>query len=258
MNKREFELKAISNEFARWQVQIQNLNSLSLYDANLFSESSICEILNSIFDYQLANINSSFKNYPAIDLADDYNKIAVQVTSTNSSVKIQETLNKFFENKLEAKYDELFLLILGNKQKRYKKFISKEDFIFDEGKHIIDFKDLLMFINKLPTKKIEQIRVVLEQQHLSKTILKSKSNAVRVKRNLTLKKRLKKDLLEELDKPLWRRAIYEPYIRFKYHNIIIRSVDDNTWPDAKESKYGEMSTWFKGIPTAKYIFIPKK
>ncbi|MDB5228060.1 MAG: hypothetical protein JWN78_2253 [Bacteroidota bacterium] len=87
MNKRELILKTISNEFSRWQISIENLSSLNLYDANIFSEKSICDILNAIFDYQFMNINSVIKNYPAIDLVDKENRIAIQITSTKSKKK---------------------------------------------------------------------------------------------------------------------------------------------------------------------------
>jgi hypothetical protein len=78
MNPRELELKTIANEFAKWELKISNLNSLNLYDVNLFSENSICELLNCIFDYKLHNINALTKNHPAIDLGDEYNRVAIQ------------------------------------------------------------------------------------------------------------------------------------------------------------------------------------
>lgn len=245
MNKRELELKTISNEFARWQVQIENLTSLNLYDANLFSEYSICDILNAIFDYQLKNVNPIVKNHPSIDLADDYNRIAVQVTSTKSKPKIQSTLDKFFENNLEKKYDELFVIILGKKQKTYSDIQIKKQFNFDKEQHILDFKDLLKFINFLPTRRIEKIAKLLEEENIPKRIRKTKSNATKIKRNLALKKRMKKDLLDELPREQWKHAMYKPSLRFKYSQLMIRSVDDTSWPDSEEPEEGEISTWFK-------------
>ncbi len=67
MNNRELKLKVISNEFARWQVQIENLNSMSLYDANIFSEYTLCELLNLVFDFSLVNANLISTNFPAVD-----------------------------------------------------------------------------------------------------------------------------------------------------------------------------------------------
>lgn len=216
MNKRELQIKTIANEFARWQVQLENLNTLNLYDANLFSETSICEILNVIFDYELKNVNSLVKNHPAIDLADSYNRIAVQVTLTKSKVKIQATLSKFFENKLEAAYDELLVIILGRKQKVYSGLCVPNSFVFDTKRHILNFRDLLHLIGFLPTKRIEKIANLLEQENIPKTRSKSVSAATKVKRNLALKKKLKKDLLRTLDRQDQRHAMYDPSYRFKH------------------------------------------
>lgn len=247
MNKRELKLKTISNEFAKWQIRIENLTSLSLYDANLFSEKSICDLLNTIFDYRLKNVNPIIKNHPSIDLADDYNKVAVQVTSTKSKAKIQATLDMFFKNNLEKKYDELFVIILGKKQRSYSNIRFKKEFNFEKDKHILDFKDLLKFINLLPTKRIEKIAKLLEQETIPKQVKKTKSNAAKIKRNLALKKRMKKDfLIDDLPQRDFRLAMYNPSYKFKYSNVIIRSVDDTNWPNIHETEEEQISSWFRG------------
>lgn len=148
MNNKELKIKSISDEFVKWQIQIENLNSLNLY----------------------------------------HNKIAVQVTSTNSKSKIQSTLDKFLENNMDNNFDELLIIILGNKQKSYSKFSISKKFEFDEEKHIIDFKGLLKFINSLPTEKIEKILHLLEQEHIPKISRKPNSNVGKVKKILALKK----------------------------------------------------------------------
>lgn len=246
MNNRELKIKTISTEFAKWQVEIENLNSLNLYDANLFSENSICDILNSIFDYELKNINSISKNHPAIDLVDYKNKIAVQVTSTKSSLKIQSTIDKFFGNNFEEKFDELLIVILGKKQKNYSNIKVVKEYNFDETKHILDFKDLLRIINILPTNRIENIAKLLEQENITKNKKKPTTNATKIKKNLALKKKLKKDFILKLDQKEWQRAIYEPWRRFTYHNAIIRSIDDKNWPNIDDSEENRISSWFKG------------
>ena len=246
MNNRELKIKTISTEFAKWQVEIENLNSLNLYDANLFSENSICDILNSIFDYELKNINSISKNHPAIDLVDYKNKIAVQVTSTKSTLKIQSTIDKFFENNLDEKFDELLVIILGKKQKNYSNVKVIKGYNFDETKHILDFRDLLRIINILPTKRIETIANLLEQDHVPQKNTKTITNAAKIKRSLALQKKLKKDFLITLDKTQWRQALYEPWRRFTYHNAIIRSINDTSWPKVDESENNKINSWFKG------------
>jgi len=244
MNRRELKLKTISNQFAIWEVRIQNLTSLNLYDANLFSETSICNILNAIFNYKLKNVNLLVQNHPAIDLADDYNKIAVQVTSSKTKAKIQATIDKFFNNELEKKYDEILIIILGKKQKSYSNINVKKEFAFDKDRHILDFKDLLKFISLLPTRRIEKIANLLEQENLPQKTKQTKSNAAKLKRNLALKKKLKKDLLQDnIPREDSKYAMYTP--EFKYDSVIIRSVDDTSWPKHDDTNSGKINSWFK-------------
>jgi hypothetical protein len=249
MNQREIEIKRISNAFANWQVRIANLNALSLYDTNIFSEYSICEVLNSIFGYKLINANSIQKNAPAIDLVDKHSRIAFQVTSTKTSKKIQDTLDVFGENKLSSEYDELFILVLGTKQKKYPDFRVPNNLDFSTDRNIIDFHDLLKFISLLPTSKIEKISKVITEETQADTKQKViKSSATQLKRNLALKKKMKKDLLRDLDQQYWERAYYEPYIKFKYGNLIIRSVDDRSFPEVDDKPGSRMSSWLKVEP----------
>ncbi len=245
MNPREFNLKTISNQFANWEVKISNLNSLNLYDTNLFSENSICELLNCIYDYKLQNINSINKNQPAVDLGDKYNKIAFQITSSKTSKKIQSTIDNFFIHKLYNDYDELFILILGRKQKAYPRFKLQKDYAFNRDKHIIDFKDLLRFINFLPTQKIKKITELLVEENTTPPRASKKNNASKIKRNIGLKKRIIKDFLVELKQENWEYSRYEPWIKFKYQNALIRSVNDTSFPNMDKPGKGEINSWFK-------------
>lgn len=91
------------------------LNHQNLYDINIHSETFFCGLLNVIFGYNLENINDSEKNFPSIDLEDKLNRVAIQVTTQEASSKIQYTLDKFFENKLDKTFDRLIVLIIGTK-----------------------------------------------------------------------------------------------------------------------------------------------
>lgn len=244
MNERENIIKSVSNEFANWEVKIANLNSINMFDVNIVSENIICELLNIIFGYKLININSTNLNQTAIDLGDRTNRIAFQITSTKTSKKIQSTVNKFLENKFDQNYDELFFLILGKKQKKYSGFITSNEFDFDIKKHILDFKDLLRHISFLPISKLRKINKIIQDGSSQPRKSNTKSKATRIKRNLALKKRIQKDFILKLEDKHWRRAIYEPIIKFNYRQVIIRSVENDTFPE-DNSKPNEMSNWFK-------------
>lgn len=244
MNERELNLKCISDEFARWEVQIANLNSLNLYDTNTISESTICELLNEVYGYQLVNVNSKVKNHIAIDLVDNINRIAYQVTSTKSSSKVQSTIDKFIKKELYTSYDELYILILGKKQKKYPDFKNNK-FSFRPDQHILDFRDILHFVSFLPSRKINKVYQVLSNETRVVKPVKSKNRATQLKRNIALKKKMKKELLREIDSKYWEKAMYEPAIRFRYRNIIVRSVVNDTFPNDHDDE-DRISNWFKG------------
>lgn len=246
MTNRELLLKIVSNEFAKWQVQIQNLNSLSLYDANIFSEYTLCELLNIVFDYKLINANLISANFPSVDLVDKTNKIAIQVTSTSQKNKIQTTLNKFSEKRLYLEYDKIFIIILGNKQKKYSNLLISPEISFEQAEQILDFKSILNIIARLPLKRIEKISSLLNQENIKPIPKRRNSNSTILKRKLSLKKRLQKDLLFNVDREHWERLRHEPWIKFTYHNVIIRSVDDKSFPGGDDKDKSKMSSWFKG------------
>ena len=86
---REIYLKKISDTLGTLRYQVENRNSLRLYDLNVLAEDLFKELLNFVFDYKLENLNISEKNMTAIDLGDKKAGIAVQVTSENRSTKIR-------------------------------------------------------------------------------------------------------------------------------------------------------------------------
>ena len=246
MTNRELLLKTISKEFAKWQVQIENLNSLSLYDANIFSEHTLCELLNIIFDYHLVNANLIAANFPSVDLIDKTYKVAIQVTSTSQKNKVQTTLTKFSEKRLYLEYDKIYIIILGNKQKKYPNLLVPPEISFESAEQVLDFKSLLNIIARLPLKRIEKIAALLNREEIKPISKRRISNATILKRKLSLKKRLQKDLLFDVSKEHCERLRYEPWIKFTYHNVIIRSVDDRSFPGADEKDKTKMSSWFKG------------
>ena len=91
------------------------LNHQNLYDINIHSETFFCGLLNVIFGYNLENFYDSEKIFTSLDLEDKLNRVAIQVTTQEASSKIQYTLDKFFENKLDKTFDRLIVLIIGTK-----------------------------------------------------------------------------------------------------------------------------------------------
>lgn len=92
MINKEVYLKTIAENLALLSREVSILNAVNLYDINIIAEDFFPGLLNLIYGYELKNANHLEKNAPAIDLIDRKNRIAVQVTSDNSSTKIRHTI----------------------------------------------------------------------------------------------------------------------------------------------------------------------
>lgn len=244
MSNREIELKTISDEFALWELRLQNLSSMNLFDAHNLSEDSICELFNNIFNYNLINLNTIDVNFPAIDLGDLKNSICIQVTSTKTSNKIQKTIDKFIENNLHTQYSELFIVILGKKQKKYHSLKINDNILFDYKSQILDFRDILNLIRSKPINQLKKISKILKQENNTKNNIPV-VNHRKIKRNFNLKRKLEDFFLRDLDYKESEYSIYEPWIKFTYSKILVKSINDCQWPLSDMDSDNNISSWFK-------------
>ncbi|MBZ0296853.1 MAG: SMEK domain-containing protein [Anaerolineae bacterium] len=116
----------------------------------------------------LRNLNEiERRNFPAIDLADDDARVAIQVTATPDSRKVKETLETFINHKLYDKYDRLIIYILTEKQRTYSGSgfaeILDGRFSFDKDDDIWDYRDFLNTTNGLAFESAWRIEHILEQ-----------------------------------------------------------------------------------------------
>ncbi len=162
MLKRESYIKQISDILAMLQSAIHLRGHASLYDINIVSEDFFKDLLNLIYDYQLMNLNVERRSAVGVDLGDDTSRVCIQVTSTTKRYKIQETIDKFIEYGWHFRYDDLFIFILGSKQKRYNPFDTRDLFDFDPLSHILDFGDLTRRIRTLDLPKLKLLAHLLE------------------------------------------------------------------------------------------------
>lgn len=242
--KRELLKKEIIDDLSILKNKLDLLSAANLNDINIISEYHIQEILNIVLDINLKNSNSRNKNAVAIDLEDIKNKIAVQVTSTSSKTKIQDTLDKFFAHNLNEKFEILLVFILGKKQKKYNQLKVKNDFNFDPNEHIFDFSDIVSKLSILTTSKIEKIRNVLKNDKL---ISNKKENPVnRFKKNFAVKNEITNKLFKSNLSIKDREVLYfTPYRSFIYNSLIIRSIEDTAYPNFDDDERNPISTWYK-------------
>lgn len=242
MSEREILLKKLIEEFSILEYKIHKHNNLNLTDINIFSEDFFATILNTIYRYNL----KPFKrvNQPSIDLGDKENCIAFQITSTNTKNKVQRTLNGFRNQNLHLEFFKLKILILSRKQKSYRNLKIGEEIKFNPSKDIIDISDLLKDIKDLPNPKMQKI-LELFSREFHKNSINSNSSLSKLNRNLNLRKRIENDLVKRLSYEERNIALYEPYIKFLYYDIIIRSEKDIHFPESDDTTTVGCSSWFK-------------
>jgi hypothetical protein len=241
--KREFHIKEIIQEFSILKSKLELLSELNLQDMNIISEYHIQEILNIVFDFNLKNSNSTKVNSVAIDLEDVENSIAVQVTSTSRKNKIQDTLDKFFTNNLDEKFEVLFIFILGKKQKNYKDLRIKGSFSFDPNEHIIDFAKITSRLLTLSSSKIEKIRNILKNDKL--VVTRKENPVAKFNRNNNIKDNIIKNLISKnITYKDFERVFYDPMYQFVYDCLIIRSIEDRLYPNF-DNEDNPTPTWYK-------------
>lgn len=123
-------------------------------DINLSLEDALIPILKAAYNLpNLINLNRRQKNFPGIDLGDDHDRVAFQVTATTSLEKVKKTLTHFVDKQFYNTFDELYVLMLTNKQASYSQSaidaITNGAFEFSTKNHIIDLGDILAKVSGL-------------------------------------------------------------------------------------------------------------
>lgn len=112
---RELYLSDIIDRISLFKSQVELRDHLNLFDINHHAEVFYAGLLNLTYDYQLKVGEFQKKNMQVIDLYDDYNRIAVQVTSDTSANKVSETLNKFAKKDMQNNMTGRLFLSLPKK-----------------------------------------------------------------------------------------------------------------------------------------------
>lgn len=141
--------KYIIEKLSQLQSMVALSNSQQLYDIDHTLEDFCVGLLNIIFGWKLKNINYENRNTPAIDLGDEDEGVAIQITSDKTGEKIKSTINKFLGKNLDKKYSRLKVVLLVQKQNRYSfSYDVKGRISFSPQYDILDFSDLLTSIKE--------------------------------------------------------------------------------------------------------------
>jgi hypothetical protein len=162
MLERENYLKTITDFLSKLELEIRNRGYINLFDLNNVAESVFADLLNALYGYKLENLNKK-GNTPGIDLGDKKQRVAFQITSTNSNSKIQKTIDKFIEYEQYKDYDSLNILIIGSKQKRYNS-IQTKGINFSIEQNILDMRDIMHQSRARPTSNLKRVCTIIENE----------------------------------------------------------------------------------------------
>lgn len=169
MNRIDY-INKINTYSARFVLEVEGFTAIGNYHINIHAESFLVPVLNEVLGLQLENLNATQrKNYPAIDLADFTNRVAIQVTSTSNLQKIKDTLETFGRHNLQQLFDVLYIYVITEKQEQYNDSkladLIPQGFIFNSTDHIIDKDTILQKINAISaTPKLQAIAKLYEHE----------------------------------------------------------------------------------------------
>ena len=145
-------LNEINHYLSLFTLEVEKFNTVNLYDVNIHAENVAVPLLNAVYGLELVNANLIEKNFPAVDLVDYENRIAIQVTATADSDKIAYTIQKFREKGLHEYFDTLMVYILSKKLAYRVNFaeLAGDVFAFTPDEHIIDNTDLFRLLSGMP------------------------------------------------------------------------------------------------------------
>lgn len=163
--KRAELLGIVAHYLTHLRMSVEASNSLNLQDLNVHAEAFFRDLLNLALGFRLTNINIVEKNARAIDLGDETNRIAIQVTSTSDFAKLKHTFSGFTDCKLHSRYDRLIVLIIG-KKKHYRESALGDASTFSMSitDDVWDIADLLRLIGDLNLDKLQACQHFLRQE----------------------------------------------------------------------------------------------
>lgn len=129
---------------------IEISNSQGTNDINVACENLVLMLMNSVYGYKLENFNGKrhMSNAAGIDLIDLTNKVCVQVTSTQTKKKLDDTLESCKTNS-KLKHYKLKLFIIANKANKTVRSYKDEEFKFEGAIDVVDFRTICADLKSL-------------------------------------------------------------------------------------------------------------
>jgi hypothetical protein len=135
----------ISEKIELLCLRIKSSGQLNILNLNIHAEFFYRDLCTILFDLNLENENDVEQNAAAIDLIDKSNKIIIQVSSTTTKQKVNDTLSKEILKEYKKQGYTLKFLFLAELPKNFRKlkFNNKHSINFNPSGDILDKKSIL-------------------------------------------------------------------------------------------------------------------
>ncbi len=157
LNERQKIIANISHILATIKLDIEHRLRIRDLSLNFFSENYFRDILNFVYGYELENENVYIENSPYIDLIDRKRKVAIQITSTPTVRKMDETFSAFKDDKFKGYDIRIFFLLEKSNPTKKTQDKFRDKYGIDLKACLFDSKDLFVDINNLELTKLVEL-----------------------------------------------------------------------------------------------------
>lgn len=158
-------IERIIKLLATLQVEMSLNGKISYLNINKQAEKLFRDVLAAVFHFPLENFNYKTEQFPGVDIGNRGMGLAFQITSENTSEKINDTLKKAVDHGLTSMFSRIVIFLLKDKKRSYTiKPIKSTVFVFNKDTDIMDFRDLTKMVENLPDITIKGILQHLEEQ----------------------------------------------------------------------------------------------
>lgn len=154
---RQEAFNSVSRVLAITRYDIEQRQLLNEYGLNIHGENYFRDVFNFVYEKKYDNDNFKSQNSACIDLVDKNERLALQITTTRSKEKIDNTFKALKLTKYKDYSIKIFYLL--DKSKPNKETIEeyKNDFNVDLNDCLFDYTDLIKKIADLETPKLIEL-----------------------------------------------------------------------------------------------------
>lgn len=154
---RQEAFNSISRVLAITRYDIEQRQLINEYGLNIHGENYFRDVFNYVYSKIYENENFNSQNNSCIDLVDKTEKLALQITTTRTKKKIDDTFKALSLEKYKGYTIKIFYLL--DKSKPNKETIEeyKKDLGIDLNECLFDYTDLIKDIEGLVTPKLIEL-----------------------------------------------------------------------------------------------------